>query len=332
VNALAADAVPSASQSVPSASQSDPSFQKFLHTLVKSGSDKVFHIQKTYKNQMPVIQKAADDEIISNSAKRVNLEGSESDEESDDINSEGNYVDNSRVVMALGAPSLQHEHTAVIISMDGAQPEDDGGQEDMCSQVEDAVMSEANPIPPPPRVSSRLADQGNLADRVEDRARHIASARNLEGTNLSSHNSFSVLDDDNIYARALEMGVDPSSFSFEKVNCMKDLEIARHSLIEKQKDKTSDQEETLPHQPLLLGFGEDSDDELDFTPVLSRKSKKKLRSERKMKKKEEVLCQINSTGGAQAKSCAASVKVRNYHPLSDIVSGSRVRKQNPKYK
>jgi hypothetical protein len=228
LNALADD-------SVPSASQSNPSFQKFLHTLVNSGSDKVFHIQKTYKNQMPVIQEATDDKNISNSAERVNLEGSESEEESDDTNSEGNYVDNSRVVMALCAPSLQHERTAVIISVDGAQPEDDGGQEEMCSQVDDVVMSEANsiPPPPPPRVSSRLANQGNLADRVEDRARHIASARNLEGTNLSSHNSFSVLDDDNIYSRALEMGVDPISFSFEKINCMKDLEIARHSLIEK---------------------------------------------------------------------------------------------------
>jgi hypothetical protein len=67
--------------------------------------------------------------------------------------------------MALGAPSLQHERTAVIISVDGAQPEDDGGQEEMCSQVDDVVMSEANsiPPPPPPKVSSRLANQGNLA-------------------------------------------------------------------------------------------------------------------------------------------------------------------------
>jgi hypothetical protein len=128
------------------------------------------------------------------------------------------------------------------------------------------------------------------------------------------------------------MGVDPISFSFEKINCMKDLEIARHSLIEKQKYKSSEQKESMPHQPLLLGFGEDSDEELDFTPVLSRKSKKKLRSAVKLKKGEEVFYQNRSIGGAQAKSCAASVKVRNYHPLSDTVSGSRVRKQNPKYK
>jgi hypothetical protein len=36
-------------------------------------------------------------------------------------------------------------------------------------------------------------------------------------------------------------------------------------------------------------------------------------------------------GGAHAKSSAASVKVHNNHPLSGIVSGSRVRKQNSRY-
>jgi hypothetical protein len=163
---------------------------------------------------MPVIQENSEGVNLSNSAERVNLEGSESDDESVDQEAEEEFVDNRRVVLALGAPSLQHERNVVVISVDGAQPE----VEEMCSQVDDAVMNEAVPSPPPaqPRVSSRLATQGNLADRVEDRARQAASSRNLEGTNLSSHNSFSVLDDDNIFARALEMGVDPSSFSLEK--------------------------------------------------------------------------------------------------------------------
>jgi hypothetical protein len=98
------------------------------------------------------------------------------------------FVDNKRVVLALGAPSLQHEHTVVVIPVDGAQPE----VEEICSQVDDAVMNEAIPVPPPvqPRASSRLAAQGHLADRIEDRARQATSSRNLEGTNLSSHNYF----------------------------------------------------------------------------------------------------------------------------------------------
>jgi hypothetical protein len=211
VEALAADSVPSASQLV---DVNDPKYKKVLHKLVKSGGDKTYYFQKHYKNQMPVIQENSEGVNLSNSAERVNLDGSESDNESVDQEAEEEFVDNRRVVLALGAPSLQHERTAVVIFVDGAQPE----VEEMCSQVDDAVMTEAVPYPPParPRVSTRLAAQGNHADRVEDRARQAASSRNLEGTNLSSHNSFSVLDDDNIFARALEMGVDPSSFSLEK--------------------------------------------------------------------------------------------------------------------
>jgi hypothetical protein len=326
VEALATDSVPIASQLV---DVNDPKYKKFLHSLLKSGGDKTYHFQKQYKNQMPVIQENSEGANLSNSAERVNLEGSESDEESVDQEAEEEFVDNSRVVLALGAPSLQHERTAVVISVDGAQPE----VEEMCSQVDDAVMTEAVPSPPPvqPRVSTRIAAQGNLADRVEDRARQAASSRNLEGTNLSSHNSFSVLDDDNIFARALEMGVDPGSFSLEKINCMKDLEIARHSLIAKQvPDKAADGN-SVSNQPLLLGFDDESEDDLDFTPVVSKKTKKKMRSVGKQKRNGESRNKINSVGVAQAKSCAASVKVHRYHPLCDIVSGSRVRKQNSKY-
>ncbi|KAM0842824.1 hypothetical protein ACQ4PT_058109 [Festuca glaucescens] len=43
------------------------------------------------------------------------------------------------VIMALSAPRLEHEHTAVVIPMDGSQPEAEGTHEDVCSQVEDAV-------------------------------------------------------------------------------------------------------------------------------------------------------------------------------------------------
>jgi hypothetical protein len=326
VEALATDPVPIVSQLV---DVNDPKYKKFLHSLLKSGGDKTYHFQKQYKNQMPVIQENSEGANLSNSAERVNLEGSESDEESVDQEAEEEFVDNSRVVLALGAPSLQHERTAVVIPVDGAQPE----VEEMCSQVDDAVMTEAVPSPPPaqPRASTRIAAQGNFADRVEDRARQAASSRNLEGTNLSSHNSFSVLDDDNIFARALEMDVDPSSFSLEKINCMKDLEIARHSLIAKQvPDKAADENSVL-NQPLLLGFDDESEDDLDFTPVISKKTRKKMRSVGKQKKKGESANKINFGGVAQAKSCAASVKVHRYHPLSDIVSGSRARKQNSKY-
>jgi hypothetical protein len=112
---------------------------------------------------------------------------------------------------------------------------------------------------------------------------------------------------------------------------MKDLEIARHSLIVKQVAEKSDVESSVSHQPLLLGFDEESEDDLDFTPVISKKTRKKMRSVGKQKKKVGSVSKINSVVVAQVKSCAASVKVHRYHPLSDIVTGSRARKQNSKY-
>jgi hypothetical protein len=91
------------------------------------------------------------------------------------------------------------------------------------------------------------------------------------------------------------------------------------------------EEQVFLAPPLLLGFGEESDDGEDFTPVISKRTKKKLRSAVKMGKRSNHSEDVKSGGGAQFKSSAASMKVHNYHPLSDIVSGSRVRKKNPKY-
>jgi hypothetical protein len=49
-------------------------------------------------------------------------------------------------------------------------------------------------------------------------------------TNLDSYNLFFVVENDDIYTRALKMGVDPSSFFLEKIDCMKDLELTRHNI------------------------------------------------------------------------------------------------------
>jgi hypothetical protein len=51
-----------------------------------------------------------------------------------------------------------------------------------------------------------------------------AGGRNLEGTNLNS------LDPDDIHIKALEMGVDSSSFTLKHIDCMKNLKVHRHNL------------------------------------------------------------------------------------------------------
>jgi hypothetical protein len=60
-------------------------------------------------------------------------------------------------------------------------------------------------------------------------------------------------DSDDIVTRALEMGVDPSSFSLEHVDCMIELEIARHNLARKQ--HVIEEMVVTLDQVLLLGFG-----------------------------------------------------------------------------
>jgi hypothetical protein len=167
---------------------------------------------------------------------------------------------------------------------------------------------------------------------VEDRARQNTASRNLSGTNLNSSNYFSVLDNDSIYTRALEMGIDSSSFQLENIDYLKDLEIARHHIDQKLQENANTPAESNSHSPLLLGFGESDSDSDGFTPVLSRSSKKKMKAAARcrisiqQKKKESV-----RSGGAHSKSSVASVKAHSYHPLCDIVAGSRVRKKNPKY-
>jgi hypothetical protein len=186
----------------------------------------------------PIVEKSTAEEEDP-SGERVNLEGSESEEESTDqsVGNDGQgYV---MGVLALAAPSLEHEHTAVILPMEGPISDIDCSQEGLGSQVIDDMETD---VPTHDtrcfqrdrtRTSDRIAAQPDAHARVEDRARHNIATRNLSGTNLNSSNSFSVLDNDSIYTRALEMGIDPSSFQLENIDCLKDLEIARHHIDQK---------------------------------------------------------------------------------------------------
>jgi hypothetical protein len=180
---------------------------------------------------------------------------------------------------------------------------------------------------------SRLISQDLHATRIPDRASRNAAARDVSGTNLTSHNSFALLDDDVIHNRALEMGVNPASLSIEKINYLKDLEQARHAIAVGQSNQEVEADSESPERILLLGFGreQESDDD-DFTPVVFRRNKKKKKGGGKFGKWKGTPAKSGGLRvGAQTKSCAAQGKVNNVHPLSDIVTGPRCRKKNPKY-
>jgi hypothetical protein len=159
-----------------------------------------------------------------------------------------------------------------------------------------------------------------------------AEKKNLSGTTLNSSNSFAALDDDDIIARALEMGISQDSFPSEKVNYLKDLEIARHSINEMQgKSEDIPVAQTAP-QILLLGLSDNGDDDMeDYTPVVSRRSKKKKKSADRKSLRGTLAKSGVASGGAHSRSSDASVKSLNDHPLCGIMAGTRRRKQNPGY-
>jgi hypothetical protein len=71
-----------------------------------------------------------------------------------------------------------------------------------------------------------------------------------------------------IFRRALEMGVSSDSFTPEKSNYLKDLELAGHAIVDVQEKPTSVPPTDTGHV-LLLGFGDESEKEKEgFTLVV----------------------------------------------------------------
>jgi hypothetical protein len=128
--------------------------------------------------------------------------------------------------------------------------------------------------------ASRMANMPVLEKAVQD-----VKERNLEGnSSISSHNSFSVLHDEVIVSKALEIGIDASSLPLETVHMLKYLELARDNLAKKKSAQIPSSVLILPHSDCddnkcednkigesssHDGSGNEDDDE--FTPVLSRK-------------------------------------------------------------
>ncbi|TVU05367.1 hypothetical protein EJB05_48526, partial [Eragrostis curvula] len=110
--------------------------------------------------------------------------------------------------------------------------------------------------------------------------------RNLEGTNLNDHNSFSVLSNPEISLIASNMGIVVNLDQFDTIDLMKDLEVARHA-IKNKKDNEANPEnvEVIEMQadsgpnsgmPLLLEWENEDSEEESFTLVTSRKKKRNL--------------------------------------------------------
>jgi hypothetical protein len=88
--------------------------------------------------------------------------------------------------------------------------------------------------PQPMCGSSRIQGTGMANVPVLDKVVQAVKQRDLEGnSSFLSHNSFFVLQDDDIISKALEIGIDISSLPMKTVHLLKDLESARKTWLEK---------------------------------------------------------------------------------------------------
>jgi len=105
------------------------------------------------------------------------------------------------------------------------------------------------------------------------------------GNPLVTSNSFSSLNDDDIIARTISMGVNIDVSNFDSINMLKDLESARLALHLKQQenlagknyevqDPSSIQKDSETEGKLLEWLESDHSDESDFILVTSKKKNK----------------------------------------------------------
>lgn len=144
------------------------------------------------------------------------------------------------------------------------------------------------------RTSARL--QKDLLLTTDDRNLKVGRKRNLEGTNLNSKNSFSVLSYLDIMQKSKDIGVVIDDDNFATIDLMKDLEIARHSLLEKVITPT----ESNIIEEVIIEEGEEELSDYENQLVLTPRRKGKPRTRlslsgpRIKKKSKENPCSKNS--------------------------------------
>ncbi|TVU05124.1 hypothetical protein EJB05_48275, partial [Eragrostis curvula] len=156
----------------------------------------------------------------------------------------------------------------------------------------DIIMLHEQQIIKPTRQSNRL--QAQVMEKFQP-MEATSKKRSLEGTNLNSMNSFSVLANDELVSVALNLGVSLNSDCFDKIDLMEDLEIARHTLDLKKAsctsssdvpsssndnitDLTINSDNVSDKNTMLLEWINEDSEEESFTLVQSRKKKKKSNS------------------------------------------------------
>jgi hypothetical protein len=284
--------------------QNELTYEEFLRDLLKSRSDKCY----MWKKQLEKIPGAQLDPVIESpldqSMDSANLSSQEAD-----ISSENGAADvpNTSTVRIIELPSSPVINAA--------------------TRIRSSVPTIPTPEQPQPnRASTRIQAEGRSQISILEKAKQITKEKNLEGNVPINANSFSVLQDDVILDKALEIGIDAASLPLSTIHLLKDLELARDNLTNKQIIKSTNSKNVELEIEIS---GEDDTDLLDngdileeFTPVVSRRTKKNLKKLSGGKKSNQgvPLCGTKSLR-----------KGSNNHPLCDIITGPRLRSHTTKY-
>jgi hypothetical protein len=129
------------------------------------------------------------------------------------------------------------------------------------------------------RVQEQMLRKYGMSSHEETRK------RSLQGTNLSSHNSFVALENAEIVGIAGGMGVNILSGQFELVDLVKDLELARHAIHPPLDEENVQISEIVAGDSCLaLKWPVDNSESKSFTLVESRKKKREKKRSKNLTK------------------------------------------------
>lgn len=115
------------------------------------------------------------------------------------------------------------------------------------------------------------------------KAEAIKSKENLEGNSLPSQNSFAVLGNKELMIRANKMGVNTANIELEQIDVLKDIELARDN-IQERNEKLKNEKEPITHDPLpfeevkMIEWHSDTSEDEGFQLVNNKKENKKKKS------------------------------------------------------
>uniref|UniRef100_A0ACD5Z200 Uncharacterized protein n=1 Tax=Avena sativa TaxID=4498 RepID=A0ACD5Z200_AVESA len=178
-------------------------------------------------------------------------------------------------VVEIQSKALSHDDNPqayIVHSPDSSSRMDEGS-----SAIQDVEVGF------PGRFSKRTTSVAN--DHILEKASNLCKKRDLQGNHHSyAHaNAFDVLSDQQIMLRASLMGVDIPDDNFDSIDLIRELEISKNCLVDKQNSKLDNlliEDVNGAKTPLDLEWMSQDEEGGDFTIVDSKKSRKSGRKKK----------------------------------------------------